>query len=518
MRITYLLEDSTRIWGGVKAVFAAANALHDRGHDVTVVSRSPAPQWFDLRCAFRESAQFEPADIPHSDVVVATFWTTVAPALHAQRGPVVHYCQGYEGDNPEFAAVRPHIEQVYRLEQTHLVTISPHLESLLQRKFNRQATRVTYAIEHTGMDLRPGPAATPNKPVRVGIVGPYEIAWKDIPTGIEACELAHRAGLDLELVRVSNTGRHPDERDLGFPVEWHDRVPPAQMGELYRSFDVFVGTSRGDEEGFFLPAIEAMACGVPAVLTDIPCFRGYGDGQYALFVEPQDPAQMAEAIVLAAGHAELRGELRATGLATADRYTIDNHVTELEAAFAKVAAHSGAPSQPTRRPTANSNTTSNTASSTASSRFTTPSLVAPPRSPAPSAPRTATPETENTPLTATTLESWLDTVRTTAAKAQDLSTFDRVANTLATTLAAEVEHQRGLLEYAAGQYAAAARSFARALEGSNQPAEVLNDLGVACHTLGEEEAARAHFEHALRIQPDHPDASSNLASLPARIA
>ena len=43
MRITWLLEVAAQLWGGVKVALENANWLQRRGHQVTVVSRSPAP-------------------------------------------------------------------------------------------------------------------------------------------------------------------------------------------------------------------------------------------------------------------------------------------------------------------------------------------------------------------------------------------------------------------------------------------------------------------------------------------
>src|SRR5262245_24415172 len=100
MRIVYLLETAAEIWGGVKSVLEDANLLHDRGHEVTVLARSAAPGWMSLRARFAQVPDFDPARIPEADVVVGTFWTTVPHALAARRGVAVHYCQGYEGDNP----------------------------------------------------------------------------------------------------------------------------------------------------------------------------------------------------------------------------------------------------------------------------------------------------------------------------------------------------------------------------------------------------------------------------------
>ncbi|MCA8944245.1 MAG: glycosyltransferase [Planctomycetes bacterium] len=471
MRITYLVEDSTRIWGGVKAVFDAANALHDRGHVVTVVSRSTRPQWMDLRCEFVQTEQFEASSIPHSDVLVATFWTTVPPALAANRGPVVHYCQGYEGDNPEMAAHRTNIERVYGLDTTHLVTISPNLRTLLRDKFGRDAKQVTYAIDHATMFAAEPRVATGK--VRVALVGPYEIAWKDIRTGLEACQLAHQAGLELELVRITNTQPHPDEQDLGMPVEWHQNVPPAEMGALYRSCDVFLGTSRGAEEGFFLPAIEAMACGVPAVLTEIPCYQAYGEGQYALFVKPQSPQAMAEALVIAARHPDVRNELRTNGLRIAQRFRLDEHVSQLEAVFGEIA---------------------HVAATTPQSALNTQHSVG-----------------NAVGVLAATTRAVCDGCGTVAR-------LDEIGNKLIATVRAELAHQRGLLEYENGNLQAARRSFEAALDGTAIPAEVYNDLGVACFGVGELDAARRAFEHALAIEPTHPDARANLKAIEGRRA
>jgi glycosyltransferase involved in cell wall biosynthesis len=336
MRVVFLLE-SAELWGGVKTVFQDAAGLAARGHHVVVLCKGAAPDWIEPGCEFRTVPDFAAAHVPAADVVVGTYWTTVPFAAAAGRGVPVHYCQGYEGDNPECAPHRAAIAAIYADPNVAKVTISPHLARLLAARFGVRSRSITYAIDDAAM--YPAPERPAARPWRVGLVGAYAVAWKDLRTGLRACALLHAAGAPVRVVRASNAPRHADETDLPFAVEWHGRVAPAAMGELYRSLDVFVATSRGTEEGFFMPAVEAMACGIPCVLTDIPCARGYDHvHDYSLFVPPGDPAAMAKAIVEVAGDAVLRRRLRAAGLRVAARYTRARHLDELEAALREAAA------------------------------------------------------------------------------------------------------------------------------------------------------------------------------------
>ena len=83
--------------------------------------------------------------------------------------------------------------------------------------------------------------------------------------------------------------------------------------ELYAEAEVAVVPSL--YEGFSLPAIEAMACGVPLVATTggaLPEVVG-PDGIAALTVEPGNADALAQAIGRMLGDAELRERLGAAG-------------------------------------------------------------------------------------------------------------------------------------------------------------------------------------------------------------
>lgn len=503
MRITYLVEDVTEIWGGVKNALEAANELARRGHRVTVLSRSGPPDWMGLECDFKTVASFATDRIPDSDIVVATLWNTVLPAAHCGQGKPVHFVQGYEGLAPLPHTSKDEIDAAYRLEGVSRITISKHLQQLLQERFQCKARLVRYMVDHDVM--HPGPRRPEHDgPARVGLVGPYAVDWKDIKTGIEACRLASKAGLDLELVRVSNMPQHPNEGNLPFPTEWHFNVPPSKMGDLYRSMDVFLGTSRGNEEGFFLPAVEAMACGVPGVLTEIPCHQGYGEKQYALFVTPKSPVDMAEALVLVAKHRPIQDELRGNGLAVAQTYTLKNYVDDLEHAFEELL-------EP------------RTHIAVASS-IQKEDLVAISQSIA-----KALSEVSEVHLADGRHGDALEHIKAAArihpesiqlqqqlAYTHYLAGHEDAALTSYDQLIRrgvedrEVYTTRGMILFDRGEFSAAAVSLEKAIALGSETAETWNNLGVAYHRMARQDDARRCFERALGLDPHFDEASSNL--------
>lgn len=99
-------------------------------------------------------------------------------------------------------------------------------------------------------------------------------------------------------------------------------VDNLRMVELYAEAEVAVVPSL--YEGFSLPAVEAMACGLPLVTTTggaLPEVVG-ADGECALLVPPGDPGALAAAIVGVLDDAALRARMGSAGRARVlERFT-----------------------------------------------------------------------------------------------------------------------------------------------------------------------------------------------------
>jgi glycosyltransferase involved in cell wall biosynthesis len=105
-------------------------------------------------------------------------------------------------------------------------------------------------------------------------------------------------------------------------VRYVSGVTTERIVELYAEADVAVVPSL--YEGFSLPAIEAMACGVPVVATTggaLPEVVGTDD-ETGLLVPPGEPDALALALLRALGDADLRARIGAAGRARVlDKFT-----------------------------------------------------------------------------------------------------------------------------------------------------------------------------------------------------
>jgi len=114
--------------------------------------------------------------------------------------------------------------------------------------------------------------------------------------------------------------RHGDRvRILGF-------VDEADLPALYRNAALFAFPSL--YEGFGLPVLEAMACGVPVVCSNASSLPEVA-GDAALLVDPLDVDGLAEAMARALEDADLRRGMVARGVAQAARFTWEQAARQL---------------------------------------------------------------------------------------------------------------------------------------------------------------------------------------------
>lgn len=326
MRIAYILE-TIDVAGGVKVVVEHAEELASRGHDVIVVAKSWNRQWIDVGVPVRIVPELTREHLPDADVFVATWYATVLPALASGKARrVVHFSQGYEAAYSDFAHLAPEIEAAYLAPIPKLV-ISRHVLRWLEGRFPGPFHVVPQTIRLA--DFAPGPERPgPCNPPVVGIVGPFEAAMKGVPVALEALRLIRASGIPAALHRVSQSPRSEAEARLGSCQGYWTALPVAHMGDFYRGLDLLLFASE-PEEGWGLPPLEAMAAGVPTVVTDIPSLRELPNGATRRVAVGDARGMAREACALLGDPGEWR-EQRLKGVAAASVFSVARAVDVVE--------------------------------------------------------------------------------------------------------------------------------------------------------------------------------------------
>jgi glycosyltransferase involved in cell wall biosynthesis len=148
--------------------------------------------------------------------------------------------------------------------------------------------------------------------IRIGFVGRLDPVKRVQDLVIALTYLPANVRLDL-FGEGAERGRIADlisRHRLADRVTLHGRVDDPLRA--YRSIDVLVLPS--DAEGFGLVLIEAMACGVGVIGTDVPGIRDVLGKQTGLLVSPRSPGSLAEAIKRWVEDEPMRTRLTSNGI------------------------------------------------------------------------------------------------------------------------------------------------------------------------------------------------------------
>lgn len=353
LRIT-ILSDNMQFSGGRVVLFGYGDYLRSQGHDVEILTLSQAGRLSETFPS-RVVRGFTPRDVPPADLLVASVPRVVREAVRNHCGPVVHFCQGFpiadleqrltEGVVPVrhrragigqalrmWSKRRTWRRKLRRLDQTYrlpasLVASSPHLQQTLRERYGKPVALCGYGIDHHVFHADERDVVerfSSERPCRVICVGSWEITFKGIVETTAAVRMAKSQGLPVEFVRVSATPCHPEEAAAGVFDTFHESLTPEQLAAELRQSDVYISNSL-EAEGFGLPAMEALSCGVPSILSDIPSYRGFSSRRdFCRFVPQCTPEATTQALakLIQAPVAE-RESLRHNALEVAADYTHD---------------------------------------------------------------------------------------------------------------------------------------------------------------------------------------------------
>jgi glycosyltransferase involved in cell wall biosynthesis len=325
MRVAYLLAD-TELSGGIRVIVAQADALVARGIDVTLITTGGPLTWRRSSAKWLHVGRWTEVDASAFDFVVGTFWTTVRAAHDLAPDRTIHLTQGYEGSFTAYGDLKDEIDAVYRLPIPKLTVSAPLVE--ICRRFTGDVTCVGQVVDDDFFQAARPHSGTP----RVLLSGQSQGDMKGIDLGYSAARFARERGAVFDLVRVSPWHPMPDE-SVDLASEFHVAIDTASMARLLASCNIFVGANR-HQEGFGLPAAEALASGVPAVLTAIPSYLSWNPKHdYAIFADEEDVDALADGIAKLVADSGSRERLSRRGREVAEQFRSERVGRRLERYF-----------------------------------------------------------------------------------------------------------------------------------------------------------------------------------------
>lgn len=347
-RVAFTLKSSSVKGGGPMMVYRYAEWLSQLGIDVAIYSDDAPPDWIPLTVRFEQHCSDPDRYAAITEPVVIVFSVQELPVLFRYCSTdgkrVYHFCQGLEDyqyipppDNNLGTRV-PVFDLLHSLP-VRRIAVSRHIEQYFLQRYGQR----THTIMN-GVDLDtfyPAAPRMPGKHWTIALLGNPTIPLKGVLQALMALVLVQKelpdycfhlrvvSGEDVSS-RFDSDFKHPA---VTFSIQY--RLTPDQIRELFQSADAYINASY--YEGFGLPSLEAMACGLPVVQVDNHGLDGViVDGENCVVSKSQDPRHIAGALLRLITDKALRQRVRNMGLVTAQQFSVHSQATMFVKEFSSI--------------------------------------------------------------------------------------------------------------------------------------------------------------------------------------
>jgi glycosyltransferase involved in cell wall biosynthesis/tetratricopeptide (TPR) repeat protein len=342
LRITYLISSILGVTGGNQTLLRQAEEMRRRGHDVTIVTGSAKPDWFQFQTRVVQVPAGKPmaSCVPPSDVVVATYFINATELVSVNAPVKVYYAQGDQyvfgdatmADTELNRRLRELSKASYLMPGIRFVPNSRNLANAVEKLCGRKADGILPVCTDQTI-FRPLQRSVPGSKFRLLVVGPDSrgteaepLLFKGIQDIHDALQILARRYPHFTAVRMSGT---PPDIFARFPCEFYIAPGDEMKTALFGASHIHIYASHYDSCP--RPPQEAMAAGCAVVCTATPGALEYcRDGENSLLVPVKSPEAIADAVERLIKDHELREKLVQGGLATAREFPREREWNEWE--------------------------------------------------------------------------------------------------------------------------------------------------------------------------------------------
>ncbi len=319
------LSSTMKFTGGTKLLFEYASYLRLANHQVDVLVKHETGALkgnLDVTVV----TDFNSKTIPECDLVIASTPRDLKQAWDSNKNRVVNFCQGFQvvgleqridgqgipfryqkkGVLNKLRLIRKkiswqkkinRIDDLYRLPMP-MIAVSKPLQRTLEKRYNRKVDLCINGVSKKYFFPIKGKTIiniTLDRPLRIINVGPFDVSVKGISITLGAIKKLKNIGIPIHFTRVAPELMDFEKEDTCVD-QFFENVSPEKMGEIMRSADMYVSNSFA-AEGFGLPAIEALSCGLLCVLSSIPSYKSFSyRDDFCFFLDDNNISETANTI------------------------------------------------------------------------------------------------------------------------------------------------------------------------------------------------------------------------------
>lgn len=341
LKIVFCITHCEFPYGGIRILFEQANRLLARGHQVEVWTLSPrinesfqsrakiiyVPSEWSKSHPQRLTGIFpERTEAMEPEIFVVGGYPIAQAAVRFPKAKSFWYMQHDESFACFSRADFEVLEEAMRLPISILVN-SRWTKETIGRKYRRESEFLPYGINSE--IFHPAPSVFRDSPPTVVFV--YSDAdWKGPMDMMQALNLVSSKKPEVRVIGIS--AFFPKLIQAYQGAIFFIQPNQEELASIYSSATVFASSSWS--EGFGLPGLEAMACGVPVVTTDSGGVRDYAiPEETAVVVPPKDPQVLADGILRLLEDEGLRLRLIQNGFIKVKEFDWEKHIDKLEKVF-----------------------------------------------------------------------------------------------------------------------------------------------------------------------------------------
>jgi len=347
---------SVKHHGGTRILLQLANSLVKNGHSITILT--PKDKYVPIypvnkkikmkftsrvgnnRLFYLKTLIEFIFKIPKSDFILANFFPTFYPSLLAEKlgkGKIVYFPQGigvtYLNISKIISWFLKFSENItFKFKTPIVVTARWQTQEIVKINKESFVKIINIGLPNNIFYPDPNPKLINNKKGKAILYFLSKLKSKGLKDFLEALKLIKKNKLKFDLWLVGNQQQGLESFNYfknTTPIKVFPYLKNKELREVYSSADLYVNTSW--LEGFCLPPLEAMACGIPVVLTDSLGPREYAIDNYnCLMVPPRKPELLARAISKMLLDKNMRQKITENGIKTVEKFKFSKTAEEFE--------------------------------------------------------------------------------------------------------------------------------------------------------------------------------------------